>query len=96
MTLFAYSLAKHRPELYENCILPTKTAVRVVYNGDALCLAMVPENGVIVMDLPEELIKRLETGKAMVLVYNNKVKKVYGSESDRDLEIAGIGIFDRD
>lgn len=95
MPLFSYSLAKFRPELYKNCQLPTPSPIPVSYEGTLLCEVEVPESGVIEMDIPDDLIQRIELGKVLVMIYNASLLPHREFDDFQMFRIMGVEIFDR-
>lgn len=95
MTSYAYSLSKHRPELYKNCLLPLEDPVPVSYEGAVLPPATIDSAGEIRMDLPDDLIKRIESGHVLVMIYNASLPPHQESDPRQIFRITEIEMFDR-
>lgn len=96
MPLFTYSLARHRPELFKRCQLPTASPVPVSYEGKLLCEVSIPETGLIEMELPPELIDRIRSGKVMVMIDNASMLPHHEFDDFQIVRITEIEIYDRD
>ncbi|MGD9629149.1 MAG: hypothetical protein AB7V18_07885 [Pyrinomonadaceae bacterium] len=96
MSVFAYSLAKYRPELYQVCLYPSPTPIPISYEGRHLCDSTITEAAVIEMDVPDEVIRKIETGRMIVVIHNTSLSPEREADPQTRFRIVEIEMYDRD
>jgi len=96
MPIYKFSLAERRPELFKNCRLPSTRPIPVSYEGRMLCEITIPQDGSIELELPADLISRIEADKVMVMIDSTSLLPHDALDDFQLVRVTEIEFYDRD
>ena len=93
MADYLFDLQSLRPELYEKIQLPAME-IPVRYEGALLCKVSVNGSGRIELDLPNDLIRRISSELAHLVVMSEPLPLGTGEQSGRTERLKSIEIYE--
>ena len=95
MTHFHYDLAKKEPQHFSKMILPSRfLEVRRDMKNPVYCTSAIGVDGLVTIDIPDELIERLQAGTSILRVRTQSVPENLIGDSGKSQQPSAIDILD--
>jgi hypothetical protein len=93
MPLYRYSLESDFPDIYSKCKLPAYNLL-VSYKDVGTCTTSIDSDGIVGIELPDELIRKIQTGEAKIVHWNQELPDKYVGEDGKRYQLSSIEVMD--